>query len=137
MSTNATITVQHADESFSQIYLHWDGHIDTCGKTLLKGYNTLEKAEELVALGDLSQIGVNIGAKIDFDARAPEQCIAYGRDRGEDGTEALKFKSFALLVQDGGIQSYNYIFIDGIWLVQQNNLTAEGIEALALHPEAA
>jgi len=138
MSTNATITVQDADNStLMQIYLHWDGHIDTAGKCLLKNYNSFAKALELVSLGDLSQLGEIIGGTTDFNSPHTGQCVAYGRDRQESGTEANVFRNFDELERDGMIEEYNYVFFDGAWHVQEHQINLYKLEELAKHPEVA
>ena len=108
MSTNASITVQHADTTFSTIYLHWSGHL--AGGTLRRCFNTLAKATALVALGDISSLGADIA---DVDA--------YARDRGETGVEARKFATYKDLCADTYFESYNYLFINNKWHQQKYN----------------
>jgi hypothetical protein len=81
MSTNAAIIAKTSDGKKKAIYLHWDGYPDHAGE-MLKNYDSQELVDELIALGDLSSI------EADSDS-----CIAYGRDRGESGTEATEIKS--------------------------------------------
>ena len=121
MSTNASIAVQHADGSYDQIYLHWDG--DKAGKTLRTHYTTQEKVEQLIALGDLSSLGPAIGEKHDFGVYDPAVCTAYGRDRGEKNTEAQHFRNFDELQREGDEQQYNYLFIDGEWYVCNHSIS--------------
>lgn len=107
MATRSNIAVQQEDGSFSYIYVHWDGYPEGVGQTLLDHYTDVAKARELMALGDLSILGDEIGEKHDFDephhewavkVKTPEAlaraalvdtwCLAYGRDRGETNIEA-------------------------------------------------
>jgi len=106
MSTNARIGLQKtADAPVRSIYSHWDGYPAGVGRTLLDHWTTLDKIEKLIALGDLSVLGANLGEDRGtdyFDLRyklevgSPEwqeiqnrdECVAYGRDRGEEHTEA-------------------------------------------------
>lgn len=71
MATRSCIIAKVGEHMWKAIYVHWDGnrHLDT----LLDNYNTQEKVEELLALGDLSELGQTI-----------ETCVAYHRDRCEE-----------------------------------------------------
>ena len=70
-----------------QVYCHWDGYPAGVGKTLLNNYQTVEKVEALVALGDLSSVHAEVappeGVKHSYDDRADGVTVAYHRDRGE------------------------------------------------------
>ena len=96
MGTRSSIAIK-TEDGIKAIYCHWDGYVDHNGRLLKEFYNTTDKVKELIALGDLSTLGSMIGQKHDFDSKyGPEPeldltgnwCLAYGRDRGETGTEA-------------------------------------------------
>lgn len=88
MATRSTIARKVGD-SIQSIYCHWDGYPNGVGKTLKEHYTTPEKIDALMALGDLSVLGAEIGIKKNFDTDALNgECLAYGRDRGEEGTGA-------------------------------------------------
>ncbi len=74
------------------IYCHSDGYLMHNGGILLDHYNTPEKVDELISLGALSYLGESLNPdpskQHDFLNRQPGVCVAYGRDRGEDHTEA-------------------------------------------------
>lgn len=112
MSTNATIAIQRKDGTRTAIYLHWDGYIEAAGATLQLAYNTAEKVEELLKLGDLSSLGYYTeptDETHDFENPQPHICVAYHRDRGE------AFR------QSESKQQYNYIFdeYDACWYVEK------------------
>lgn len=92
MSTRSNIGIINADGSVTAIYVHSDGYPSGVGKTLLDNYNTADKVRELLKLGDLSVLGTVIGEKHDFDNHdfTSKWCRAYGRDRGEKGTQARR-----------------------------------------------
>lgn len=104
MSTHSNIGIINADGSVLTIYCHSDGYPSGVGKILREHYNTEDAVRTLLSLGDLSVLGTVIGEKHDFDwggeygfdwdkRRADHRykmCLAYGRDRGEEGTEAQK-----------------------------------------------
>jgi len=85
------------------VYCHWDGYPGHVGRTLHQHYTETAKVEALLALGAISSLGEEIGEKHDFDyamdsdlppgeyQRLRRMCNVYGRDRGEDGTEAEDF----------------------------------------------
>ena len=92
MSTRSAIGVMHGDKC-KAIYCHSDGYLSYNGKVLLANYDS-SKANQLVAMGDMSVLGKTIGEKIDFNDRMvyegdniATQCRFYGRDRGETGIE--------------------------------------------------
>jgi hypothetical protein len=118
----------HGDKVKS-VYCHWDGYLAHNGAILQEHYDSA-KANNLVALGDLSSLKANIGEKhafSQFELRAEEvagyklltenMCTFYGRDRGEKDTEfkvAHTFEEF-LEQADGCGAEYYYIMKDGVW----------------------
>lgn len=103
------------DGKVRSIYVHFDG--STHLETLQKHYNSQELAEQLISLGDLSQPQKNAGPPPEghsFDNCVPDYCVAYGRDRGELGTEALVFDDFESAKKQGRNQKYIYEW-DGSW----------------------
>lgn len=113
MGTRSTIGLEYPDGTVRRIYCHWDGYPDNNGKILVEHYTTPEKISALLDLGDLSSLGAEIGEKHDFDARPDGQCTAYGRDRGEDDTEARFFEDSSAFFRAG--QEYDYLFRNGEW----------------------
>lgn len=116
MSTNSYIIVECMDGKFRRIYCHHDGYLRHNGKILQEHYATQEKAEALMALGDLSGLGPEIGVKHPFDrpfdsagaeawkAAYGNYCHAYGRDRGEKHMEADVLESLIEAIMDTGSQ---------------------------------
>ena len=115
MGTQANISVLHNDDTVSTIYLHWDGYEEHALEMLKAHYNTLEQAEALVALGNLSQLDASIECPEGHSFKTPVKgyTVAYHRDRGEDyGMVRIKAKHFRLNVP---YHSYHYMFKDGNW----------------------
>ena len=77
----------------------------------------MERAEELVALGDLSILGERITPTGAHSFNNPERgtCIAYGRDRGEKDTAPEKFWDVKHFKMDADME-YNYLFTKGTWM---------------------
>ena len=118
MGTRSTIALEFADGSVGQVYCHWDGYLSHNGKILFENYSDPFKLQKLIDLGALSSLDVEVGTKHDFDARTPNECTFYGRDRGEDGVEARYFANFDAYVREHDYEEYEYILRrDGVWYV--------------------
>lgn len=137
MATRSTIGVQHEDGTISVIYCHWDGYLDHNGSLLVKHYNTLDRAEALVALGDVSSLCESIEQPEGhtFDTPVENHTIFYGRDRGEDGTQARTFKDYRDYQKRHDGEEYNYMFRDGKWECEADGKfykdVAEELECMA------
>jgi len=124
MGTRSRIGVMHGDKVKS-IYCHWDGYLDFNGRILQEHYDSA-KANNLVALGDMSSLRANIGEKhafskfefgIEHRVHNEDWCTFYGRDRGEKGVEfkvAQTFDEFLGQCYNSGAEYY-YIMRDGTW----------------------
>ena len=135
MGTRSRIGVMHGDVCKS-VYCHWDGYLDHNGRILQEHYDSA-RANHLVALGDISSLGVKIGdahpfSKFEINNESPDfaKLMAvheqaekegwttfYARDRGEQGTEfksAMTFADFMVQVENCGAEYY-YIMKDGAW----------------------
>jgi hypothetical protein len=110
MATRSRIAIENQDGSVISVYCHWDGHIETNGVILNNNYNTKEKVEELIALGNLSSLDKTL-----------ETTVAYARDRGEDSHQAT-YSNVEELFEDGFSSGVEYVYCftkDGIWLVSE------------------
>ena len=130
MGTRSRIGVMHG-EVLKSVYCHWDGYLDHNGRILLEYYDSA-KANNLVALGDLSSLRSEIGEKHAFSqfdlpaeeveafkAQTEDWCTFYGRDRGETGTEYRVTHDFVTFLErvDACGAEYYYIMRDGEWFV--------------------
>jgi hypothetical protein len=132
MGTRSTIAIQNADGTVTGIYCHWDGYISCNGVILYENYNTEESVRELIALGDLSSLGETIGNKVDFnDYKSHKgQCVAYGRDRGEDNVQAGDYFDWTDLLINSG-EEYNYLFVPGEgWRVRHHSYEGQLVDEL-------
>jgi hypothetical protein len=130
MGTRSRIGVMHGDVCKS-VYCHWDGYLEHNGVILQEHYDSA-KANNLVALGDLSALRPEIGDqhafsqfevddmdRDDFIRTTENMCTFYGRDRLEENTEFkadLNFDAFFERAEGCGAEWY-YIMRDGIWYV--------------------
>lgn len=120
MSTRSNIGIQNADGSITAIYCHFDGHRDGVGDKLLAHYTDEAKIRALIALGDISCLGAELGEKHNFDdPRMEGWTRAYGRDRGEEGIEAHDCTDdmhFCSVARKNYGAEYAYLWKDGKWL---------------------
>lgn len=119
MGTRSRIGVMHGD-IVKSVYCHWDGYLEHNGAILLERYNSA-KANNLVALGNISSLGNNIdppaGVEHSFDTPHNDTTVFYGRDRGEANQEwkvAHTFEEFLDQCDQCGAEYY-YIMRDGVW----------------------
>ena len=117
MSTNATISVVHHDGSVNTIYLHWDGYPEHALTMLECHYGTYNKVANLVSLGDLSSLYENATCPVGHSFATPISgcCVAYGRDRGEDGIAPRAYNNIEAYTERAEVQQYNYLFNNGKW----------------------
>jgi len=129
MGTHSRIGVMHGDKVKS-VYCHYDGYLEHNGQVLEQYYDSA-KANNLVALGDMSTLRPQIGEKHAFSQfdLPPEEveaykeltrdwCTFYGRDRGEVSVwkVANTFEEFLDQAEGCGAEFY-YIMKDGVWYV--------------------
>ena len=127
MGTRSRIGVMHGN-NLKSVYCHWDGYLEYNGKILQEHYDSA-KANNLVALGDVSSLGPEIGEEHPFsrfdtdmsdeayDKLYGDMTTFYGRDRDEESAEwkvAHSFDEFLEQCQECGADYY-YIMQDGIW----------------------
>ena len=128
MGTRSRIGVMHGEKCKS-VYCHWDGYLSHNGAILQEHYDSA-KANHLVALGNLSTLGKEIGEKhvfSQFELRAEEVqaykeltenwTTFYMRDREEKDQEfevSHSFDEFLEQCIECGAEYY-YIMKDGEW----------------------
>ena len=108
MGTRSMIAIQNPySKDVRAVYCHWDGYLEHNGAILQKHYAASSKVNNLIALGDLSSLGTQIGEKHPFSPHSSKEdealyehakdqgyCTFYTRDRGEDAPFKV-FKSLA------------------------------------------
>jgi hypothetical protein len=152
MGTRSRIAVMHGPIAKS-VYCHWDGYLEHNGAILQEHYDS-SKANQLVALGDLSSLRPEIGEKhafsrleVPMDDEAYDKLYGnmttfYGRDRGEQNVEWKVDHTFEDFLDraKGCAAEFYYVMKDGVWYVGDtygstalsNKLTplAEALEAV-------
>ena len=125
MGTRSMIAIQNPyNKTVRAVYCHWDGYLEHNGAILAKHYSASPKANNLIALGDISSLRPEIGVKHSFsrlDTTIPEDeyerlygdmTTYYGRDRGESNAEFRVFKTAADAVEhyDHSCAEYFYLY---------------------------
>lgn len=120
MGTRSDIIVHRADGKWVRVYCHWDGYLDHNGRILFEHYNSQERAEALVAPGDMSSLAEQCTKPKghSFDKRVEGYTVYYGRDRGETGTEAKVGKTLhEVWPKQDTWTEFTYVWDDGKWWV--------------------
>ena len=135
MATRSSIAIK-TEDGIKSIYCHWDGYIDHNGRILRTYYNTADKINQLMELGNLSSLGIEIGDVHPFDRNYEEPelpltedwCMAYGRDRGESDQEAKTHKTIDEWVEyrAGSWCEYFYLFDGKDWIVSNGQKDDSG-----------
>ena len=108
MGTRSMIAIQNPyNKTVRAVYCHWDGYLEHNGAILQKHYADSSKVNHLVAMGDLSSLGTQIGEAHPFSPHGSKEdealyehakdmgyCTFYKRDRGESDVD---FKVFDTL----------------------------------------
>ena len=113
MCTPCYIAKQIGDDKYRTIYCQFDGYLEHVGAILLDAYNTPEKLDELLSLGDISALGLRLSSesgKPYSEGHYPKDTtIAYARDMGEKMVEAQDMTLDELYDCDCGVE-FVYIF---------------------------
>jgi len=115
MGTPAVIAIKDG-EHVTWSSVNYDGYIGHTGRMLVEHYNDAERAKALIALGDLSVLDKSIECPEghSFKKKVPGYTVAYGRDRGETGSEPLTTKSWLMfLIANKNIT--RYVFEGDTW----------------------
>lgn len=119
MATRSAIAKQLGQNKYKAIYCHWDGYPEGVGACLFRDYNTPERVDALLKLGDLSSLHSKLeptkGSGHSFDTPEKDVTIAYGRDRREKNVEAQILNSIDEIKKRYDCD-YIYIFtLDNEW----------------------
>lgn len=126
MATRSTIAIAREDGTVAKVYCHWDGYLENNGDLLVKYYDTADKVEALIAGGDISSLGPEVGVEHPFsyinvmtaeeyEEKYGNMTTYYGRDRGESDTRARVYVDIESYEQTAQFEEFNYLFIEGEW----------------------
>ena len=125
MSTRSYIAKIDDNGRTTVVYCHSDGYLDYVGKILANYYTHPDKVDALLALGNISMLGIT---PVDdprmwdylYDCEeTPEgfcvKCRTY-KGRGDKDEDATVYPSYDKMVEDTGRgQDYNYVYKNGVW----------------------
>ena len=80
MSTRSMIAFQDADDSCYAVYCHFDGYVSHMGDMLVRHFNSMDKAVDLVNEGELRSLTENSNGEVvleHFEANFDEREIEY------------------------------------------------------------
>jgi hypothetical protein len=118
MATRSNIGIVNEDGSITAIYCHWDGYPEYVGKMLLNHYNNDDIVNGLMNLGNLSILDEKLYSTDIHTFNEPEDgvCVAYGRDRGDTGSDSMTFEDLGEYEHFGSGVDYQYLFDNGKWM---------------------
>ena len=114
MSTRSTIGIVRGYNDTARIYCHSDGYLGWNGAILQKYYNTADKVEKLLALGNLSCLGPEIKPDDpddwDWNKKRDDRFCKTYTSRGEQWAQ----------IDPTQREEFNYTFYveDGYWTVE-------------------
>ena len=125
MSTNAIIGYERDDSKVEAIYLHWDGYLAHAGQILKHHYLGKQKIEDLMNLGDLSELGKNpvenpYGWNTYEYTKQPKSemdnyCVSYAARGDKNAEKSIYENSEAFLEDNSSRAPFIYLFRDGKW----------------------
>ncbi len=150
MGTRSAIGIKHGDV-IKAVYCHWDGYVEYNGQVLGYFYTNSVKVNRLIALGDLSSLGAEIGTKHDFMHRWADdehvavgdtdfvvnpECTYYGRDRDDPSPfrTFLNEKDFINHYDTMGAE-YFYLFDHGVWYVSAYGRDFQPLHEMLMLPQ--
>lgn len=129
------IAKEIGDNQYRTIWCAFDGYLEHTGVMLARHYNTEERVDKLLDLGNLS----GVFPTLEPDPSKPHTwgnhqrnvTISYARDHGENGQEAT-VKTFDELNDDSAWTQTTYIFTkDKTWKYFHIGHLLEGLHELA------
>ena len=112
MGTRSRIGLQLSDGSVLSAYHHWDGYPEWLGKTLVKHFNSQDKASELIDGGDMSVCWTK-------DRWNGKESVNYGpqyySQRGEDCPPRLDSNLDEYLEKENN-EEYGYVYTSAGWV---------------------
>jgi hypothetical protein len=99
------------DKKITGIYCHNASYPEHHLAILNKYYNNLKKLNNLLALGNLSELEISTACPVghSYESRNLNCCVAYGRDRGDKNTKAKTF-TYSSFVKKC-LDKYDYVYL--------------------------
>ena len=109
----------HGSQLVRSVYVHYDGYPSARLPILHEHFNTLEKVQELVSMGDISVIAPKIHPSDDthsFDNQQDDVCVFYHRDRKEPLNITEEHEE--CFWNNPSSAEWLYLYDDGEWWVK-------------------
>jgi len=100
MGTRSNIAIEQEDGCVKVAYCHYDGYLESVGVSLLTEYDTREKADELIDIGNMRSLG---------DKSSPEEPETY-----------VSLDNYMSWHVDPVFIEYIYLWRDGEWFVSKS-----------------
>lgn len=113
MAIRAAISMVRDNGSVATIYSARDGHIDYTGAMLVNNYKTPELVNELIGLGDIPHLGINVDTTRGFVENSVSQFGPNEPAIISDSLNQYLFKQFDV--------THSYIYMKGFWHIHQRN----------------
>lgn len=120
MSMRSYIAKRVGEDQYLTIFCHYNGYPDDNGEILVKYYNTPDRLDQLLALGDLHSLGKRIAPDPNYphNSTHPQKgvTIAYQRDEGMTncGAVIMSLDELNDWLSDG--VEYSFVYDQGNWL---------------------
>ena len=120
MATRSTIAYK-TTRGVTAVYCHWDGYPEYVGRVLHENYQAAYLIGKLVAHGDISSLGPEIGEQHSFEKRDGDEnwTTFYGRDRGESNVGCKEFETIQEWMEHYDWSDYYYLWNGKEWLVSR------------------
>ncbi len=120
MATRSYILKEEPDGQYRGVYCHNDGYPTYNGAMLLDHYNTEERVDQLLSMGNISVLDCCIdpypGIEHDFEKRQDGVSLFYKRDGKSSEDESAQYVSIYDIDDPESWIEYCYIFgLDGRW----------------------
>ncbi|ENS0079639.1 hypothetical protein ACEXS9_003102 [Salmonella enterica] len=111
-----SITVITKDNKFKTVYCYFDGFPENAGKMLAVHYNSQEKAEALIAGGDILILGERCDRPEhhSFEDTFKNYTIYYNNGRDKENNRARYYIIFSHILNEENC-NYNYVFDGKKW----------------------
>ena len=114
-STSSFIAIKDASGNYTGIYCNWDSFPENVGYILFEFYQHLQKIKDLIALGSISELGVNPNNKYQhIDSEFIDTTISFDNPGSQFSTD-----SYETLIEECNkiFVSYLYVFdeVKAMW----------------------
>lgn len=113
MVNHCLIGIVNSNNTVASIYCNNHGYLSYTGDILFHFYKNEKKVQELISMGDLKELGEEIGIKHDFNNTNRKYCTAYGRDKNETDVEAEFYVNEAEFLHENNC--YKYLYKNNKW----------------------